>query len=82
MKFTEKSIVEDYIIKQLQAKGWKFIPADELEREGFEEPLLIPNLIRAIQRINKELDVGDEEINKVLNELKLTVSGIEGAKRI
>jgi len=82
MKFTEKSIVEDYIIKQLQAKGWRFVPADELEREGFEEPLLIPNLVRAILRINKELDVGDEEINKVLNELKLTVSGIEGAKRI
>ncbi|OYD16055.1 hypothetical protein CH333_04460 [candidate division WOR-3 bacterium JGI_Cruoil_03_44_89] len=82
MKFTEKSIVEDHIVQQLQAKGWQFVPADELEREGFEEPLLIPNLIRAIQRINKGLDVGDEEINKVLNELKLTVGGIEGAKRI
>lgn len=81
-RFTEKSLVEDYIVKQLQAKGWQFVPAVELEREGFEEPLLIPNLIRAIRRINKELDVGDEEINKVLNELKLTVSGIEGAKRI
>jgi len=80
--FSEKSLVEDYIIKQLQDKGWHLVPADELERESFEEPLLINNLIRAIQRINKELNVGDEEISKVLNELNLVVSGQEGAKRI
>ena len=53
--FTEKNLVEDYIIKQLQDKGWQFVPADELERVSFEEPLLISSLIRAIQRINKDL---------------------------
>jgi len=82
MKFTEKIIVEDYIIEKLQNKGWQFIPSDELERENLEEPLLIPNLIRSIQKINKNLDVGDEEINKILNELRLTGSGHEGSKRI
>jgi type I restriction enzyme R subunit len=80
--FDEKSLVEDYIIKQLQEKGWKFIPASALERENLEEPLLIPILIRALQRINKDAGIGDEEINKALNELKLTGTGVEGATRI
>jgi len=80
--FTEKSIVEDYIVQKLQEKGWRFVPADSLERDSYEEPLLIPNLRRALERINKESGIGDEEINKALNELKLTGTGIEGAKRI
>jgi len=82
MGFKEKIIVEDYIIEKLQNKGWQFVPSNELERENLEEPLLIPNLIRSIQKINKNLGVGDEEINKILNELRLTGSGHEGAKRI
>jgi len=82
MKFSEKSLVEDYIVRKLQERGWKFVPVEELKREGFEEPLLITNFIHSIQRINKELDLGDEEVSKVLNELKLIVSGPEGAKRI
>jgi type I site-specific restriction-modification system R (restriction) subunit len=53
--FTEKVLIEDYIVKQLQEQGWEFIPADELEREGYEEPLLIQNLIRAVEKINKDL---------------------------
>lgn len=80
--FKEKHLVEDYIIKQLEQKGWSFIPADALERESYEEPLLIPVLVRALKRINKESGIGDEEIKKALNELKLTGTGIEGAKRI
>jgi len=81
-KFTEKSLIEDYIIEQLQQKGWKFVSASALEREGLDEPLLIPTLVRALGRINRESGIGDEEIKKVLNELKLTGTGIEGAKRI
>ncbi len=80
--FNEKHLVEDYIIRQLEEKGWRFIPADALERESLDEPLLIPVLVRALERINKESCIGDEEINKALNELKLTGTGIEGAKRI
>ncbi|HEC86495.1 MAG TPA: hypothetical protein ENI49_01295, partial [Thermoplasmatales archaeon] len=82
MPFSEKSLVEDYIVKKLQEKGWKLIPADELERESLEEPLLIPNLVRALKRINEEKGIGDEEIRHVLNELKFKGSGIEGAKQI
>jgi type I restriction enzyme R subunit len=82
MDFTEKKLVEDYFLGKLQEKGWKFIPADDLERDSYEEVLLIPNLVRALQRINKKSEMGNEEINKVINELKLTVTGHEGAKRI
>ncbi|MDI6890375.1 MAG: HsdR family type I site-specific deoxyribonuclease [Thermodesulfovibrionales bacterium] len=101
----EKIAVEDYFLKRLQEKGWRFVPSDDLERDSYDEPLLIPNLVRAIERINKansrqqtvdresktvpslqstvySLPPGDEEINKVVNELKLTGTGIEGAKKI
>ncbi len=82
MGFTEKRLVEDYIIQKLIEKNWRFVPADELERETLEEPLLIPNLVRALKGINRDTSIGDEEINKVINELKLASSGIEGAKKI
>jgi len=80
--FTEKKLVEDYFLKKLQENGWRFVPADDLERDAYEEPLLIPNLVRALERINRKSEIRNEEINKVINELKLTVTGHEGAKRI
>jgi len=80
--FSEKSLVEDYIIQKLQEKGWKFIPADNLERESLEEPLLTPMLIRALKRLNANIGIGDEEIKQVLNELKLKTSGAEHCKQI
>ena len=81
-KFSESLIVEDHIIKKIIEKGWRYVPADDLERDSYEEVLLIPNLVRALQRINKKSEIGNEEINKVINELKLTGTGIEGAKRV
>src|SRR5579883_1656772 len=61
---------------------WKFIPAEDLPRESFDEPLLIPILMRAIRRIDADLGIGDEEVRQTLNELKLRGSGIEGIKQI
>jgi len=81
-KFTEKSLVEDYILEKLIEKGWRFVPANELERESFSEPLLLNNLVRAIKRLNKDKGIGDEELKHVLNELKLKGSGNEGLKQI
>ena len=52
-KFSESLIVENYIIQKLAEKGWTFVPADELERDNYEEPLLFPNLIRALERISQ-----------------------------
>ena len=61
-KFSEKSLVEDYIIEKLIEKGWSFVPANELERESFTEPLLLNNLVRAIKRLNENKGIGDEEL--------------------
>ncbi|MCJ7560517.1 HsdR family type I site-specific deoxyribonuclease [Candidatus Bathyarchaeota archaeon] len=80
--FSEKSLVEDYFIQNLQEKGWKYVPADNLERENLEEPLLTPALIRALKRLNANIGIGNEEIKQVLNELKLRTSGSEDAKKI
>jgi len=82
MPFTEKKLVEDYLVDRLIEKGWRFVPADELERESLEEPLLIPNLARALEKINQRLEITNDEVIKVLNELKLTTTGHEGAKKI
>jgi type I restriction enzyme R subunit len=81
-RFTEKSVVEDYFIKELVGKGWHFVPSDELNRESLEEPLLTNNLLRALNRLNADIGIGAEEIKQVLNELKLKASGIEGSKQI
>ncbi len=43
------------------------MPASELERESFSEPLLLNNLVRAIKKLNADKGIGDEEL---LNELK------------
>ena len=80
--FSEKSLVEDYFVEKLEEKGWKFVPADNLERENLEEPLLTPTLIRSLKRLNANIGIGDEETKQVLNELKLRTSGSEDAKKI
>ncbi|MDG7039148.1 MAG: hypothetical protein JRN37_08380, partial [Nitrososphaerota archaeon] len=80
--FNEKSLVEDYIVKKLQEKGWKFIPAEQLERESFEDVLLMPILTRALYRLNSEFGIGDDEIRQVVNELTLKSTGSEGIKQM
>ena len=80
--FSEKSLVEDYFIQKLQEKGWKFTSSDNLERESLEEPLLTPQLVRALRRLNADIGVGDEEIKEVLNELKLKTAGAEHCKQV
>ena len=81
MAFIEKNL-EDYIINKLKENGWKFVSADSLERVSYEEPLLISSLSKSLEIINKKSGIGNEEINKVINILKLTGTGIEGAKAI
>lgn len=81
-KFDEKSLVEDFLIDELQKQGWKFVPAKALEREELEEPLLIPDLANAIRRINRDVEITDEEIQRVITMLKLTSTGLEGNRRI
>ncbi len=81
--FTEQSMVEDYFIKKLQQeKKWVFKNASHLERESLSEPLLVMDLIRAIKRLNSSVSLTENDINKVVNELKFKPSGIEGAKHV
>ncbi|MDI3483803.1 MAG: type restriction enzyme subunit [Methanobacteriaceae archaeon] len=77
--FDEK-MLEDYVVEKLQENGWKFIPATELERESYEEPLLIENLKRKLKELNKGIE--DEEIDQVIKELKRRTSGVENTKKI
>ncbi|MBE0432311.1 HsdR family type I site-specific deoxyribonuclease [candidate division WOR-3 bacterium] len=81
-KFSEKTLIEDYVVEQLVKLGWQCILAEQLERESYEEPLLVSALVRCIQKINTDSDIGDDEISKVLNGLKLVTTGQEGAKKI
>ncbi|MEM3556076.1 MAG: HsdR family type I site-specific deoxyribonuclease [Candidatus Micrarchaeia archaeon] len=80
--FTEKSVVEDYIVEKLQEKGWQLVSSEELKRESYEEVLLISNLTNALKKLNSHMGLGGEEIKHVLNELKLKPSGQEGSRQI
>ncbi len=79
-KQIEKQLVEDYIAEKLQNLGWKFIEASQLKRESPRDPLLIDNFKEAVLKINKNLNFGDEEIKKVVDEVRLLISGQEGIK--
>jgi type I restriction enzyme R subunit len=80
--FTEKSAVEDYIVQKLVEKGWRFVNADELERESYEEPLLVKNLVRAIRRINKNFELSESDVNRVVIELKHRTASLDGIRSI
>ncbi|WNZ29955.1 MAG: HsdR family type I site-specific deoxyribonuclease [Candidatus Bathyarchaeota archaeon] len=81
-KFGEKSLVEDYFVEELEKRGWGFVVGDSLERESLEETLLMPVLVRALESVNEDIEIGNEEIQAALNELKLRGTGIEGSKYI
>ncbi|MEM3382304.1 MAG: HsdR family type I site-specific deoxyribonuclease [Candidatus Bathyarchaeia archaeon] len=78
----ELKLVEDPLVKDLVNLGWKFVDPDDLEREDFHDPLLLPILSRVIRRVNADHEITDEEIKDVLNELRLIPSGAEGSKKI
>ena len=80
-KFTEK-MLEDEVIQKLIGKGWEFVKADELERESYDEPLLIKNLIRKIIEVNKDIELDSEDVKTVLNCLKLAGTKEEGGRKI
>jgi len=77
----EKKLVEDYVSQKLQEIGWHFVMLEELNRESIREPLLVENLKQAILRINQKTGIGEEELKKVIDELKLLTSEQEGNKK-
>ena len=82
MPFNEKELVEEPFVKRLEEEGWKFSPGEELERDDVKEPLLLPLLIKSIKNLNPDPGIGDEEISRAINELKLTPTGPGGARKI
>jgi len=83
-RFTEKSALENYLIEKLSSPsmGWKFVLAGDLEREGFEEPLLLKNLIRKIKELNS-IELTDDDISTVIKSLKLkSATSQEGCRAI
>jgi type I restriction enzyme R subunit len=80
--FTEKATVEDYIIEKLKEKGWKHIPGELLEREDYSEPLLIGDFVKALKRINENLDLSEGDVNRILAELRSKPASFEGSKHI
>ena len=81
MPFTEKGSSRIISSENLRKRGGILFRLRN-SRDSLEEPLLIPNLIRALQKINKSAGIGDEEIHKVLNEIKLARTGSEGSKKV
>jgi type I restriction enzyme R subunit len=80
---SERRLVEDYIIERLTSvKNWRFVDARNLKRDDLREPLLIPDLIDAIKRLNKDVELTEGDINRVLSELKLAPASMEGAKTV
>jgi len=79
-----ESNLENYIIGLLQERGWKFVEVFELERESTKEPLLEKLLFRKISEINKPRipELTRQDISKVISILKVTPSGVNGARQI
>lgn len=77
----ERLLIEDYIIKELQKGGWIYKESEELNRERYEEPLLVKDLKEAIRRINRNAELTETDIQRVINELKMKIPSMETAKK-
>ena len=81
-----EEILEDYIIEKLteeKADGlnWTFVKAGDLDRDSFEDPLLVKNLIRKIQELN-DVKLEQEDIQEVLKKLQFRPNTLDGIKTI
>jgi len=77
MPYTEFSVVEKPIIEWLQGLGWNYISPDELKRD-IEEPFDLPTLQQAIKKLNPEAIKTDEDVEKVVNQLRRFSNDIRG----
>lgn len=78
----EKELCEEVLLKHLEERGWTFIPGNKLEREDYEDPLLVLPLLRALKRINNASEITEKDLQRVIEELRLVPTGPEGAKKI
>ena len=81
-KQLERKLIEDYLIEELQKRGWSFVATENLGRETITEPLLLDKVREAILKLNEDLEISEEEVNKVISELRLLGSGQGGQQQI
>lgn len=74
--------LENYFIDELKKLGWKFVKCELLDRTGSDERLLEIELAEKVKTLNKNNDITDDDVKRVINELKFTTTSIEGAKKI
>ena len=74
--------LENYFIEELSKLGWRYTLGSMLARTGTDEPLIISDLLNAIRKLNKNKNISEDDVQKAVNELKLIVTGVNGAKRI
>ena len=58
MFYTEKSMVEYFILQELQKLGWIYVDPKtmrEKRKENYEEPLVIGDFKKALKRINNDI---------------------------
>jgi len=79
MTYTEFKTVEKPIIEWLQGLDWKYISPDELKRDT-EETFDLPTLQAAIKKLNPETIKTDEDVEKVVNQLRRFSNDIRGNK--
>jgi len=79
MPYTEYKVVEKPIIEWLEGLGWKYVSLDNLKRE-IEEPFELSTLKEALKRLNTGIIQSDEDVDKVVNQLRRLSNDISGNK--
>jgi len=83
MAYTEKGAVEDFIIKELQRLGWKYIKPEEISlkrKENFEEPLVLEDLKNALKSVNSDVEFSVADLDFIVISLRTIPSNIEGIR--
>lgn len=74
--------LEKYFIDKLKELNWSYIPGNLLPRTDFDDPLIISDLLDAIRSFNKRKGITEEDVERTISELRLIVTGPNGAKKI
>ena len=74
--------LENYFIEQLIKEGWKFVSNDELSREKTDDPLLITKLEAKLEKLNKNKGITNEDIQRVVSEMRVLPTGQIGAGKL
>ena len=74
--FNEDNTIEQMIIATLKQNGWKYLAADELERD-YSDVLVEPMVKRALIRLNPEIAAEPERADEVIYKLRTLILSTE-----